>query len=56
LSAQGAARSIISLVLLIIGFFLLVLAAVDFLEGYGIVYALFLVLLGIIFLAVSGRV
>jgi hypothetical protein len=55
-SAEGAARSVVSIVLLIIGLLLLVFAAVDFLGGFGLIYCLFLVVLGVIFLAISGRV
>ncbi len=56
MSAVGAARSVVSIILLIIGVILLVFAAVDFLSGFGLLYALVLLVLGIIFLALSGRV
>lgn len=56
MSAEGAARSVVSIILLVIGVLLLVFAAVDFLEGFGLLYCLILVILGIVFLALSGRV
>jgi hypothetical protein len=55
-SAEGAARSVVSIVLLIIGLLFLVFAAVDFLGGYGLLYCLLLVVFGIIFLVISRRV
>jgi hypothetical protein len=56
MSAEGAARSIVSIILLIIGILFLVFAAVDFLGGFGLLYCLLLVVFGIIFLAISARV
>jgi hypothetical protein len=56
MSAEGAARSLVSIVLLIIGALFLVFAAIDFLEGFGLVYSLVLLIIGIIFLAISGSV
>jgi hypothetical protein len=56
MSAEGAARSAVSIVLLIVGLLLLVFAAIDFLGGYGLLYCLILAVFGIVFLAVSGRV
>jgi hypothetical protein len=55
MSAEGAARSVVSIILLIIGVVLLIFAAVDFVEGFGLLYCLLLVVFGVIFLAVSGR-
>jgi len=55
-SAEGAARSVVSIVLLIIGLLLLIFAAVDVVKGFGLLYCLVLVILGIIFLAISQRV
>jgi hypothetical protein len=54
-SAEAFARSMVSLVLLIIGLVLLIVAVLDLVEGFGIVYCLVLVLLGVIFLVLSGR-
>jgi hypothetical protein len=56
MSAEGAARSIVSIIFLVIGALFLIFAAVDFLEGFGLLYCLILVILGIVFLALSGRV
>ncbi|MGA7923889.1 MAG: NAD-dependent epimerase/dehydratase family protein [Thermoplasmata archaeon] len=56
MSAAYAVRSAASIVLLIIGVLLLVFAAVDFLTGFGLLYCLVLLVLGIVFLALSGRV
>jgi hypothetical protein len=56
MSVQGAARSVVSIVLLLIGLVLLVFAAVDFLEGFGLLYCLLLLVLGVVFLAISGSV
>jgi hypothetical protein len=55
MSAEGAARSFVSIVLLIIGLIFLVVAAVDFFEGFGLLYCLVLLVLGVIFLVLSGR-
>jgi hypothetical protein len=55
MSAEGAARSVVSIVLLLIGLLFLVFAAVDFLGGSGLLYPLLLVVFGVIFLAISGR-
>ena len=55
MSAEGAARSFVSIVLLLIGVIFLVVAAVDFFEGFGLLYCLILIILGVIFLAISGR-
>jgi hypothetical protein len=55
MSAEGAARSVVSIILLIIGLLFLLVAAVDFLEGFGLIYCLVLIVLGVIFLAISGR-
>jgi hypothetical protein len=55
MSAEGAARSIVSIILLIIGVLFLIFAAVDFFAGFGLLYCLILVVIGIIFLAISGR-
>jgi hypothetical protein len=54
-SASGAARSLVSIICLIIGVIFLVLAAVDFLEGFGLLYSVILIILGIVFLAISGQ-
>jgi hypothetical protein len=56
MSAAGAARSIVSLICLVIGIIFLVVAALDFFEGFGLLYCLILIVLGIIFLVISGRV
>jgi hypothetical protein len=56
MSAEGAARSAVSIILLIIGLLFLVFAAVDFFEGFGLIYCLVLLVIGIVFLALSGRV
>jgi hypothetical protein len=56
MSAEGAARSIVSIVLLLIGLVFLVFAAVDFLGGFGLLYCLILGVIGIVFLAISGSV
>ncbi|HEY1197216.1 MAG TPA: hypothetical protein VGG32_00615 [Thermoplasmata archaeon] len=55
MSAEGAARSIVSIICLVIGIIFLVFAAVDFLEGFGLLYCLILVIIGVVFLAISGR-
>jgi len=55
MSAEGAARSIVSIIRLVIGIIFLVFAAVDFLEGFGLLYCLILVIIGVVFLAISGR-
>jgi hypothetical protein len=47
------ARSVVSVVLLLVGVVLLLFAAVDLLEGFGLVYCVFLVLVGVLFLALS---
>jgi hypothetical protein len=54
-SAAGAARSVVSVICLIIGVIFLVVAAVDFFEGFGLIYCLVLIVLGIVFLAISGQ-
>jgi hypothetical protein len=54
-SATAVARSMVSLVLPVLGIVLLVVALLDLLEGFGVVYCLVLVLLGVIFLVLSGR-
>ncbi len=56
MSAEGAARSVVSIILLIIGLLFLVFAAVDFFAGFGLLYCLLLVVLGVILLVISGRV
>jgi hypothetical protein len=56
MSAEGAARSVVSIVLLLVGLVLLVFAAVDFLGGFGLLYCLLLAVFGVIFLAISGSV
>jgi hypothetical protein len=56
MSAEGAARSVVSIVLLIIGLVLLVFAAVDFIEGFGLLYCFILLILGVIFLVISRNV
>jgi hypothetical protein len=56
MSAEGSARSVVSIVLLLIGLVLLIFAAVDFVEGFGLLYCLLLVVFGVIFLAISSRV
>jgi hypothetical protein len=56
MSAEGAARSIVSIICLLIGILLLVFAAVDFVEGFGLLYCLVLLVLGVVFLVISGRV
>jgi hypothetical protein len=55
MSAEGAARSLVSIVLLIIGLALLVFAAVDLLEGFSLLYVLLLLVVGVVFLVLSGR-
>ncbi|MGD0588126.1 MAG: hypothetical protein ABSA63_04960 [Thermoplasmata archaeon] len=55
MSAEGAARSVVSIICLVIGIVFLIVAAVDFLEGFGLLYCLILIILGVIFLAISGR-
>ncbi|MCI4323462.1 MAG: hypothetical protein L3K03_05505 [Thermoplasmata archaeon] len=56
MSAAGAARSFVSFVLLIVGVVLLLVAALDLLKGFGVVYCVILLIVGVIFLALSGRV
>jgi hypothetical protein len=56
MSAEGAARSIVSIILLLIGLVLLVFAAVDFLEGFGLLYCLLLLIFGVVFLVISRNV
>jgi hypothetical protein len=55
-SAEGAARSAVSIVLLLVGLVFLVFAAVDFLRGYGWINAFLLLIVGVVFLAISGNV
>jgi hypothetical protein len=55
MSAEGAARSIVSIICLVIGLVFLLVAAIDFLGGFGLVYCLILIVIGVIFLAISGR-
>jgi hypothetical protein len=55
MSVANAARSVVSIFLLIIGFVLLLFAALDFLGGFGLLYCAILAVLGIIFLAISGQ-
>ena len=56
MSAEGAARSIVSIIFLLIGAFFIISAAIDFLEGFGFVYAAILFIIGIVFLAISNAV
>jgi hypothetical protein len=56
MSAEGAARSVVSVVLLLIGLVFLVVAALDFFGGFGLIYCLILVVFGVVFLAISGSV
>ncbi|MCI4372067.1 MAG: hypothetical protein L3K02_00250 [Thermoplasmata archaeon] len=56
MSAESAARSFVSIILLLIGLVFLVVAALDFFGGFGLVYSLILVVIGVIFLAISGSV
>jgi len=55
MSAEGAARSIVSIICLIIGVIFLLVAALDFFAGFGLLYCLILIILGVVFLAISGR-
>jgi hypothetical protein len=55
MSVYSEANAFVRIVLLIIGLVLVVVAAVDFLEGFGLIYALVLLIVGLIFIAVSGR-
>jgi hypothetical protein len=55
MSAEGAARSAVSIILMLIGLIFLVVAAFDFFEGFGLLYCLILIIIGVIFLAISGR-
>jgi hypothetical protein len=55
MSGEGAARSVVSIICLIIGVIFLVVAAVDFFEGFGLLYCVILIILGIVFLAISGQ-
>lgn len=55
MSAEAAARSMVGMVLLVLGLVLLVFAAIDLLEGVGLVYSLMVLLIGVVFLALSGR-
>jgi hypothetical protein len=55
-TAGAAAWSIVSTICVIIGAIFLVVAAVDFFEGFGLLYCVILIILGIVFLAISGRV
>jgi len=55
MSAEGAARSIVSIICLVIGVLFLIFAAVDFFEGFGLLYCLILIILGVVFLVISGR-
>lgn len=54
-SVGAAAWSVVSVICLIIGAVFLMVAAVDFFEGFGLLYCAILIVLGIVFLAVSGR-
>jgi hypothetical protein len=56
MSAEGAARSVVSIVLLLIGLVFLVVAALDFFGGFGLVYCLILAVIGVGVLAISGSV
>ena len=56
MSAEGAARSIVSIIFLLIGAFFIISAAIDFVEGFGLLYAAVLFIIGVIFLAVSNAV
>jgi hypothetical protein len=53
MSAEGAARSFVSIVLLLIGIVFLVAAALDFFAGFGLLYCAILGVIGLVFLAVS---
>jgi hypothetical protein len=53
MSVGTVASSAFSLILLFVGFLFIVLAAVDFLVGYGLVYCLILILIGALFVAIS---
>jgi hypothetical protein len=55
MSAEGAARTFVSIILLLVGLAFLVFAALDFLGGYGLVYCAILGIIGIAFLAISGE-
>lgn len=55
MSAVGVVRSFVSVVLLLVGIVLLLFAAIDLLEGFGLVYCAFLVLVGVLFLVLSRR-
>jgi hypothetical protein len=55
MSAEGAARTFVSIILLLIGLGFLVFAALDFLGGFGLVYCAILGIIGIVFLAISGE-
>jgi hypothetical protein len=53
MSAEGAARSFVSIILLLIGLAFLVFAALDFFAGYGLLYCAVLGVIGVVFLAIS---
>ncbi|HLM90566.1 MAG TPA: hypothetical protein VK424_00695 [Thermoplasmata archaeon] len=55
MTAVNAARSFVSIICLLIGVLFLIVAAVDFLENFGLIYCAILGVVGIIFLAISGQ-
>jgi hypothetical protein len=55
MTAVRVARSFVSIICLIIGIIFLIVAAVDLLENFGLVYCLILAIVGIVFLAISGQ-
>ena len=56
MSVANAAKSFVSILCMIIGVIFLVVAAVDLLENFGLMYCLILTLVGVAFLAISGRI
>jgi hypothetical protein len=53
MTVVGAARSIVSVALLLVGVVVLLFAALDLFAGFGIVYCLVLLLVGVVFVALS---
>jgi hypothetical protein len=55
MSAEGAARTFVSIILLFIGLGFLLFAAIDFFGGFGLLYCAVLGIIGVVFLAISGE-
>ncbi|MCI4343222.1 MAG: hypothetical protein L3J92_03780 [Thermoplasmata archaeon] len=56
MSALGVARSVVGIVLLLVGVVVLLFAALDLLAGFGVVYCLFLLVVGVVLVALSRSV